>query len=79
MAALEREQVVGRRPVSRWTRPFTVAQNATQAAARSAKLAYAPSRFASVGTRSALATLTVLSLPPLLSGSKGTQALTSIP
>ncbi len=36
-------------------------------------------RFASVGTRSALAILTVASLPPSYSGSKGTQVRTVMP
>ncbi len=65
--------------VSRCTRPFTTAQNPSHARASSAKLPYASSRFASAGTRSALATRTVASDPPFDSGSYGTQVCTVIP
>ena len=51
--------------VSRCTRPFTTSQNWPQDCASSAKLAYRSRRFASAGTRSALAIFTVDSDPPL--------------
>ena len=63
----------GARRVTRCTRPLTCPQNTSHAASRSANEAYSPSRFASFGTRSALASFTVDSEPPLLAGSAGSQ------
>jgi len=56
-----------------------VTLTAAQAASSSAKLPWAGSRFASVGTGSALASLTVDSEPPLLAGSYGTHVATASP
>ena len=55
---------------------FAWLQNEAQAASNAANEEYSPSRFACVGTRSALASFTVDSLPPLLAGSAGTHVLT---
>ena len=59
----------GIRRVTAWMRRLKVSMAAPQATSSSAKLAYSSSRLASVGTRSALAILTVDSEPPLDSGS----------
>jgi hypothetical protein len=59
----------GARRVIRCCRALTCPQNTSQAASSAAKLPYSPSRFASVGTRSALASFTVDSDPPLDAGS----------
>ena len=59
----------GARRVMRCGRALTCSQNTAQAASSAAKLPYSPSRFAAVGTRSALASLTVDSEPPLDAGS----------
>jgi hypothetical protein len=64
------------RRVTRCTRALTCSQNASHARSNSANEAYSSSRFASVGTRSAFAIFTVLSLPPLLAGSAGSQVCT---
>jgi hypothetical protein len=48
-------------------------------AAASRPTAYWPRRFASVGTRSALAILTVFSLPPFEAGSAGSHVITVTP
>jgi len=69
----------GARRVMRCGRALTWAQNASQAASSSAKLAYSPSRFASVGTRSAFAIFTVDSDPPFDAGSYGTHVATVRP
>ena len=69
----------GARRVTRCGRALTWSQNAAQAASSSAKLAYSGSRFASVGTRSALAIFTVDSDPPLDAGSYGTHVATVRP
>jgi hypothetical protein len=45
--------------------------NAEHAVSSSAKVAYCGSRFVSVGTMSALASLTAFSTPPLDAGSAG--------
>jgi hypothetical protein len=63
----------GGRRVIRWSRALTRSQNSTHAASSAAKSSYSPRRLCLVGTRSALAILTVASEPPLLSGSAGTQ------
>lgn len=55
----------GATPISRCTRALTRSHHAQQASASSAKLPYPPSRFAVVGTRSALAIFNVCSEPPL--------------
>ena len=65
--------------VSRCGRALTRSHHCTQASTRSMKLPYAGSRFASVGTRSALATLTVCSTPPLDCGSNGSHVWTVQP
>jgi hypothetical protein len=59
----------GARRVIRCGRAPSCPQNTSQAASSAAKLPYSPSRFASVGTRSALASFTVDSDPPLDAGS----------
>ena len=69
----------GRRRVSRCGRSLTCSQNSRQAASSSANVRYSASRFASVGTRSALAIRTVASDPPLDCGSAGTQVRMVIP
>jgi len=69
----------GARRVVRCTREFTDSQNAVHAASNSANVAYSARRFASVGTRSALAIFTVDSDPPLEAGSAGTHVVTVTP
>jgi len=54
----------GARLISRCTRAFTFSLNTAHVCTSSVKLAYCSSRFALVGTRSRLATLTVASDPP---------------
>lgn len=66
----------GTRADSRCLRPLTLTMNASHAARSSSKEAYSSSRFASVGTRSAFATRTVASVPPLDAGSAGRHVLT---
>lgn len=61
--------------VTRCTRALICSQNEAQAASSAANDSYSSSRFAPVGTRSALASFTVLSLPPLLAGSAGRHVL----
>ena len=61
----------GARRVTRCGRALISRVNTAQAASNSAKLPYSPRRFASVGTRSAFATRTVASDPPLEAGSAG--------
>ena len=56
-----------------------LAEHPAQAWSSSANVAYCSSRFASVGTRSALAIRTVASAPPLVCGSAGTQVRIVIP
>jgi hypothetical protein len=55
------------------------ATNAAQAVSTSAKLPYWGSRLVSVGTMSALASLTAFSTPPLQAGSAGSQVSTEMP
>ena len=69
----------GARRVTRCGRALTCSQNTPHAASSAAKLAYSSSKFASVGTRSALAIFTVDSDPPLDAGSYGTQVATVSP
>lgn len=59
--------------VSRRTRSFTVVQNSSHAATSLVNESYPGTRFASVGTRSAIAIRTVASDPPLDSESNGTR------
>ena len=63
----------GRRPVLRCTRALISTTNPEHAASSSAKVAYCPSRFVSVGTMSALASLTAFSTPPLDAGRRVTR------
>jgi hypothetical protein len=56
---------VGARRVTRCGRALTCSQNPAHACSNAPRLAYSASRFASVGTRSALAIRTAASLPPL--------------
>jgi len=57
-------------------RVLTSTWNASHAFCRSANVWYSGSRFASVGTRSALLTRTAASLPPFDAGSAGRQVCT---
>ena len=67
---------IGARRVTRCTRALTVSQNSAHAASSSANEAYSSRRLVSLGTRSALASFTVDSDPPLLAGSAGSQVCT---
>ena len=67
---------IGARRVTRCTRALTVSQNTSHAASSSANEAYSSRRLVSLGTRSALASFTVDSDPPLLAGSAGSQVCT---
>lgn len=69
----------GRRRVTRCSREFTMAMNPAQAASSSANEAYWSRRLVSFGTRSALASFTAFSTPPLAAGSAGWQVSTSTP
>jgi hypothetical protein len=53
--------------------------NSAHAVSTCAKVAYWGSRFVSVGTMSALASLTAFSTPPLEAGSAGSQVSTEMP
>ncbi len=56
-----------------------MAMNPAQAASSSANEAYWSRRLVSFGTRSALASFTAFSTPPLAAGSAGWQVSTSTP
>lgn len=61
--------------MTRFTRVFTCLHKEARAAFSSANEANCSSRLVCVGTRSALASFTVDSVPPLLAGSAGAQVL----